>query len=116
MPTWVRRCWVRGCTGKMTGISAATASIAPRSRLSFSVESTFEGRWRVRTPKRCQPAPFFRASSSPIADCWAMEKVAQGIDHHVAYHENTAAGTSFFEEVLDGIFLGNEEVVGNRVG
>ncbi len=44
------------------------------------------------------------------------QKVAQGIDHHVADHENAAAGPTFFEEVLDGVFFRNKEIVGKCVG
>src|SRR5712692_10737017 len=44
------------------------------------------------------------------------QKVAQGIDHHVADHENAAAGPTFFEEVLDGVFCRNQEIVGKCVG
>jgi hypothetical protein len=45
---------------------------------------------------------------------WA--KVAQGIDHYVANHENAVAGPAFFEQVLDGIFFCNKEIVGQGIG
>src|SRR6266478_2810026 len=117
MPSSVRRCWVRGWTGKMTGISAATASMAPRRWLNFSVESTFEGRCKVKTPKRRQPVPFFRPSSSPILDRWATgQEMAQRIDHYIADQENAFAGAAFLEKMLHAVFFGYEKIVGNGVG
>src|SRR5713226_4985984 len=42
--------------------------------------------------------------------------MAQGIDHHVADHEDALPGPTFFQEVLDGIFFRNKEIVGESVG
>src|SRR4029077_10322046 len=43
------------------------------------------------------------------------QKVTQGVDHHIANHENAAAGPAFFQEVLDGIFFCNKEIVSEGV-
>src|SRR5258708_1806966 len=44
------------------------------------------------------------------------QEVAQGIDHDVADHEDAAPGPAFFQEVLDGTFFSNKEIVGESVG
>src|SRR5216684_4040058 len=44
------------------------------------------------------------------------QEVAQGIDHHVADHEDAFPGPAFFEEMRDGIFFSNKEIVGEGVG
>src|SRR5260370_11347353 len=44
------------------------------------------------------------------------QEVAQGIDHDVADDEDAAPGPAFFQEVLDGIFFRNKEIVGECVG
>ena len=54
-----------------------------------------------------------------LTDCGPLgdgQKVAQRIDHYVAHHENAAAGPAFFEEVLDGVFFRDKEVVGECIG
>ena len=40
----------------------------------------------------------------------------QGIDHHIADHEDAAPGPAFFQKVLDGVLFGNEQIVGESVG
>src|SRR5689334_20031154 len=44
-----------------------------------------------------------------------VQKVTQGVNHHVADHENALPGTALLEEVSDGIFFGDKEIVGQRV-
>ncbi len=44
------------------------------------------------------------------------QEVTQRVDHHVADHEYAFPRTAFFQEVGDGIFLGDEEIVGDGVG
>src|SRR5271157_697688 len=44
------------------------------------------------------------------------QEVAQRIDHHVANHENAVPGAAFFQEMADGSFFRNKEVVCERVG
>src|SRR5882672_1927255 len=116
MPPSVRRCWVRGWTGKMTGISAATASMAPRSWRSFSVESTFEGRCNVRTPKGSQPVPFFRPRSSPILDCWATGRKWHSESIITLPTRKMHSGAAFLEKMLHPVFFGDEKIVGDGVG
>ena len=44
------------------------------------------------------------------------QKVEQGVDHHIADHEDAAPGPAFFQKVLDGAFFGDKEIVGESVG
>ena len=44
------------------------------------------------------------------------QKVAQGIDHDVADHENADSGPAFFQKVLNGVFFSNKEIVGEGIG
>src|SRR6267142_45232 len=57
--------------------------------------------------------------SKLIADCGPVgdgQKVAQGVDHHVADHEDALPGAAFFKEMSDGVFFGDKKIVGERVG
>ena len=42
--------------------------------------------------------------------------MAERIDHDVADEIDGLAGAAFFEEMLDGVFLGDEEIVSEGVG
>src|SRR5580693_10782684 len=42
--------------------------------------------------------------------------MAERIDHHVAYEVDGFAGAAFLLEILDGVFLGDEEIVGQGIG
>src|SRR5712691_5765985 len=44
------------------------------------------------------------------------QKVAQGIDHHVANHEDAFPGATFFQEVPNGIFFRDKEIISEGVG
>jgi len=44
------------------------------------------------------------------------KKVAERIDHDVADEIDGLAGAAFFEEMADGVFFGDEEIVCERVG
>ena len=44
------------------------------------------------------------------------EEVAERIDHDVANKVDGFARAAFFEEMPDGVFFGDEEIVGNGVG
>jgi len=44
------------------------------------------------------------------------QKVAQGIDHHVANHIDAFPWPAFFQKVRNGIFFRDKEIVGERIG
>jgi len=44
------------------------------------------------------------------------KKMAEGIDHDVSDEIDRFAGTAFLEQMLDGVFFGDEEVVGQSIG
>src|SRR5277367_1365898 len=44
------------------------------------------------------------------------QKVAKRIDHDVADEVDAFAGPAFFEQMLDGIFFGDEEIVSKGIG
>jgi hypothetical protein len=72
LPASAIRCFVRGWTGKMMGISNAIESIASSSFARFSGESTLDGLWSVRRAYFCHLPSSDNPSSSPMRDCSAF--------------------------------------------
>ncbi len=77
------------------------------------VGRSMEGEDTETPPARSILQTQFIANSGLLGD---GQKVAQGIDHHVADHEDAFPGPAFFEEMRDGLFFGNKEIVCQGVG
>src|SRR5580658_7362359 len=44
------------------------------------------------------------------------KKMAERIDHDIAYEIDGFAGAAFFEKVADGVLFGDEEILGEGIG
>src|SRR5258708_490790 len=77
------------------------------------VGRAMEGEDTETLPARSILQPEFIPNSGLLGD---GQKVPQGIDHHVADHIDAFPRPAFFEEMRDGIFFSNKEIVGEGVG
>jgi len=85
--------------------------------------SEFFGGVDVRRAMECKDAEAAPTSAIFEAEVGADggflgcgQEMAEGIDHHIADKMDGFARAAFFEELGDGLFFGDEEIVGDSIG